>query len=41
MKEDEEASSFKLTTDRDVHHGVSVVAFVSKFPGSYFPPGAG
>jgi len=34
MKEDEEASSFKLTTDCDPHHGAPVVGSVSKFFGS-------
>jgi len=35
-KEDEEASSFKLTTDQGLHVGGSVVASVSPFSGSSF-----
>jgi len=31
MKEDKEASSFRLTTDCDLHQGGSVVTFVLRF----------
>ena len=36
MKEDEEASNFKLTTDSGFHHRGSVLGSVSKFSGSSF-----
>jgi len=38
MKEDEEASSFKLTTDYGLYHEGSVVGSVSKFSSSSFFP---
>ena len=38
IKEDKEASSFKLTPDHGLHH--FVVTSVSKFSGSSFPPRA-
>jgi len=36
MREDEEASSFKLTMDRGLYHGGYVVGSISKFSGSSF-----
>ena len=36
MKEDEEAGNFKLTTDRGLHHGGSMVASVLAFSSSSF-----
>lgn len=36
MKAEKEASSFKLITDRGLHHGVPVVVSVLKFSGSSF-----
>jgi len=40
MKEDEGSRSFKLTTNCGLHHGVSMVASVSKFSGFSFSPRA-
>jgi len=40
MKEDEEASSSRLTTEHGLYHELSVAAFVLKFSGSSFPPRA-
>jgi len=40
MKEDKELSNFKFTTDYGLHYGASVVASISKFFGSSFPPQA-
>jgi len=37
MKRDEEASSFKLTTDYGLQHRGSVVGSASKFSGSSSP----
>jgi len=39
-KEDEEASSLRLTMDHGLHHGPSMMAAVSKFSDSSFPPWA-
>jgi len=38
MKEDEEASRLRLTTDHDLHHRLVMMTLVLKFFGFSFPP---